>query len=343
LSGQYFRANVHVIPPDGVDVIEYDAERGALGATFASDNPDAGSTRDRFDGRHDIWLRVRDVPGDQSVMVQVDDRQVLRSALRVLGVPDPSPAGGTTQNRQELDGRAHLTDEELLGDVSYQLPGTRVVRLGRMDDAQTYRLTVCTTHQGGSTSCTEGNDTGRRILGSHQLRVHGVYHFGVIAGIGVSAVVPGEPVAVRDELSNHWHVESQRISPTASVPLILTWYPRGRDPLSHDWTIGLGAGLDMLAATRRFFFPSVTLAWGAFGLTAALVLDAPTGNDQIANVASGVELPDSSQAPDLGGLFGRRSMPRMGAFLGLTFDLDVFRTAFNTLFKNQLPSVGGGS
>ncbi|TAK27010.1 MAG: hypothetical protein EPO40_18715 [Myxococcaceae bacterium] len=291
--------------------LAFDFARGLL--------PD--STREIIEDR-DLYAIVYNVPADQALTLRINGRVSLTSPPAVLGV---GPAAADAQEVRTT--RTGGTEVPMVDSASAQMLGTRVLRIGRLGGGWRYRLEISA--QGATGAAT--------TIAAHALDVVGRFYFGVLAGFGADVVMPGTPAATRVAGTDRWQVDAPFADVRMSVPVLLTYYPLGRKAPGSHVAFGLSAGVDLLHPTSRFYLPGLTLSNGSVGLTAAFALDVSSGSESPARVGSGVVL-ESSSPPSLASTFGTRSLPRPGLFLGLTFDLDLFRVAFSKVFNN-LPTL----
>lgn len=331
------------------DVVDYDVEQGYVGSHHLNPSPRWCETGPRpFLEDVPIYVRVSRVAGNQNVFVLVSGRPVATASNRVIGAGDagvPADASVTT--------RGGSVEEQIpatAGEASYQLPGTRVVLVGTLEPGMRHATTVCLASNASlppapsgsvpaNTPCGAGT-----VVGNNDVEVHGYFRLGVLAGLGASLDFSGAtPYPVRNSPdSNTWVVAERRPHAQFSVPLLLTWYPWGRDPLSSRFAFGIGAGLEITAPLDRFYPLALTFAAGPVGLTLGAVVHFPTDSAAPARVAAGTAIAQpgtASSPPDLAAIFGRDNAPTVGGFAAATFDLDLFRRAFNTLFKDKLPTI----
>jgi hypothetical protein len=218
-----------------------------------------------------------------------------------------------------------------------------VLELPPLEAGRSHELTLCTQPALRSAGCSSG-DASVRVLGKHRLLVHGRRAAGVRFGLGAVAFPrPGTRLVRQpggDGGMELWQVQQRSASLAAALPVLVAWYPWGRDPSARaDLDLSLSLGLDVLAPTRRFIPLGVNLDFAGVGVSAGVTLE----RSRPASVRAGrLLLAAAGEPPELESSYGTHASARWGATLALSADWDTLHGAWQRLFLPELPVLGRG-
>jgi hypothetical protein len=311
---------------------------------------DAGfrrTTADKLWSNKRLFVRVRHVRPNEGVALVLDNGQVVQHAPSLIGFPTAAPAA---ENGAGFATSAHaVTADDDPDRPLIQARSTQILPIGKLAGGKRYDMTlcaqggpappICSATAAGSTNPTSPPSTSR-VIARNTIVVHEARYLGVRAGFGASMVfgrvrsistTPGSP-------PQYLVTEDERTTDFA-LPLLLTWYPIGRDavegPPRFSW--GLVSGIDMLKITGPppIYF-GATADVSGFGITLGGLIQSM----QSVNAPANTYLPSADAGT-------KQSAWHGGVFAALTTDFDIFQAVFREYFSNaKWPTVGnatGGS
>ena len=172
-----------------------------------------------------------------------------------------------------------------------------------------------------------------RVIARNTLIVHSEGHLGVRMGLGADVAFGNVRDVAQSATGGQYYVRQRDAVGDFALPLLLTWYPSGRDsfegPPPFSW--GIGAGLDVLKiGTNPRLYAALSVDWYGLGLTLGPSLERV---DSI-NAAAGTYLLSSAEGT-------LASIWHVGAFAAATTDFDIFTAVFRSYFSpTKLPSIG---
>jgi hypothetical protein len=173
-----------------------------------------------------------------------------------------------------------------------------------------------------------------RLLGKNTVVVHRRHYLGVRAGLGAAWSFGGFQTLENDPSVGKQVVQHSKTDTDWALPLLLAWYPRGRDAteMPEKFSFGFSGGLDLLKiGTTPRLYGGVVFDFDGFGITAAM------STERAAYVVGNVNdfYDSSATAPTV-------NVWRPGVFLGLTTDLDIFEAVYRSYFdKANFPVISG--
>lgn len=331
-----------------------------------------------------VFVIVRNVAPGWSVSVDAGKGTVVQRDLTLVGLSstvDPDGEVRTTEVRNGLGSLQPFRRE-------VQPPSTHILSLGFGNGDTRRDVTVCASRGGatcqngdvtspssppagpsgpapaagdaGATAADGGPSADAKkpgaaspvpeahVIGRNSVVIHKKHYLGVRAGLGATISYGGFQDLATDPSSGRTVIRAHDHDVEASVPLLATWYPCGRDttagPAHVTWNAesivcsgGVVGGVDVLqafTATPRFFLGGV-LDLDGFGLTVAGSYERWSYYDG----APGMSFAAGSSVPvDYAW--------RPGVFVGLSMDADFFEAIFKSYFSQApfpAPSAPPGS
>ena len=185
--------------------------------------------------------------------------------------------------------------------------------------------TQATTPNGPTASETWSILNTDRAIARNTIVVHEKRYLGVRAGFG--AGVFGGPVRTVTTTPGtaQFYVRERKWTTDYGLPLLLTWYPCGRDAVDGPprQSFGVVAGIDILKGTSTPpVYLGATYDLSGFGITAGFAAE----RIESVNAANGTYLSSSAEGT-------KQSEWHPGGFLALTTDLDIFMAVFRNAFS----------
>lgn len=330
-----------IVPQNAEIIIDYDFAGGLIGTKVHRPADDVEEqNKHRYDDEDEFFVRVHQVPPGGGVTVQIDGKTVGQSSRgrEILGVP-------TLDSQLSLTATKSSPSQGSSALPSAQLPpgsaGTLVLRVRPLPPGRQYILTVCSSKDGSPATCggstkKEGDAAAVRngSLGEHKIEIHGKFYLGLRIGLGGGVTLANDRTLAYESGSGDstvWQVRKQTVQPYFSVPLLLTWYPCGRDPLRYLPAFGIGLGLDLARPDR--LLAGLSADFGGFGITAWSSIeqidrsDAPIGRTIV------------GESPDIEELFGTTERWAPGFGVSMTLDADIFRVLFGKALQAKVPTL----
>lgn len=306
----------------GVFVIDYDYEAGFQRA------PNRQLQRtDR------VYLRVRRVRPNEAVAVAIEDKGVVQHSVSLVGyIPtgNPPAADSVALTGGPRSGMNDIQPDQLV----VQAGSTQILALPSLDGPKKYNISLCGISD--KTGVCTSDTSKSRIIAANTLVVHTQRYLGVRAGVGIMS--PFGKVRTLSDVpgSSLKYVRGNDVTFDASVPLLLTYYPKGRDAVDLPKGVsgGIGAGLDMAALFQvkpRLYVGGVVDIWG-LGITFGLLVE----QRATINAAEGTYVPNPANATAL-----ESKRWYGGGFLAVTTDFYIFEAVLrNYILGSPNPTIG---
>ncbi|MFT3924342.1 MAG: hypothetical protein QM778_17530 [Myxococcales bacterium] len=285
-----------------------------------------------------FYIRVSNVPPGGGVTVQIDGQTVAKSRrVEVLGEPntDEAPPSQRLVTSAPTQGDPTPTKASIIG-----LSGTLIVPVLNLWRGRIYTFRVCSSASGPPAKC-DNTDPPQgtpapTVQSQAALKVHGLFYLGLRSGPGVALLAANKRTLLKEGgvgAETVWAVGNDPFAARFSLPLLLAWYPWGRDPLSTKTAFSLSAGADLMNIKHRFVVGALGLDWGGFGINAGAVIEV----NQRSLAPNGTRI-ESATKPNLDE-WGKKDHVSWGGGAWVTMDFDIFRVLYARVFKSGLPEL----
>jgi hypothetical protein len=315
-----------------------------------------------------LFVVVHNVEPGWSIGVSINNKSVIQRNVSLIGMtstPELTPSSFEDRTSQANLGFDHINPSA----IEMQPPSTQIVSLGNLGGGARYDIVVCASNQlyddctDTSKAASGAGDVAKspapsagasapspsaapaastalkaaathRVIAKNSMIVHSKHFLGVRAGLGLDWSWSNTRDAVSLPGSTATVVRQDPQEQTdLSLPLLLTYYPCGRDSteMPRGFSFGLAGGLDLLkiGLTPRVY-AGVVLDYAGFGLTLA-------ASDER---YSTVSLPEYTVIP--AGITPQTdySWIRPGFLVSLTTDADIFQAIYTNYIQSaQFPTT----